>query len=66
MTASMRLRGRHIAKDRQPNGESFMFCGVLDVNQKSDQVDNYLGMAKMLLPELEKIDGFVIALVKVG
>jgi heme-degrading monooxygenase HmoA len=36
-----------------------MFCGMLEVNPKSDQLDNYLGMAKMLQPELEKIDGFV-------
>jgi heme-degrading monooxygenase HmoA len=36
-----------------------MFCGMLEVNPKSDQLDNYFGMAKMLRPELEKIDGFV-------
>ncbi|HVU46242.1 MAG TPA: hypothetical protein VHD85_08960 [Terracidiphilus sp.] len=36
-----------------------MFCGMLEVNPRSDQVDNYFGMAKMLRPELEKIDGFV-------
>jgi heme-degrading monooxygenase HmoA len=36
-----------------------MFCAMLEVNPKSDQVDNYFGMAKMLRPELEKIDGFV-------
>ena len=36
-----------------------MFCGMLEVNPKSDQVDAYFGMAKMLRPELEKIDGFI-------
>jgi heme-degrading monooxygenase HmoA len=36
-----------------------MFCGMLEVNPKSDQFDTYFGMAKMLRPELEKIDGFV-------
>lgn len=36
-----------------------MFCGMLEVNPKSDQIDTYFGMAKMLKPELEKIDGFV-------
>jgi heme-degrading monooxygenase HmoA len=36
-----------------------MFCGMLEVNPKSDQFDTYFGMAKILRPELEKIDGFV-------
>jgi len=36
-----------------------MFCGMLEVNPKPDQFDNYFGMAKMLRPDLEKIDGFV-------
>jgi heme-degrading monooxygenase HmoA len=36
-----------------------MFCGMLEVNPKSDQVDKYFSMAKSLRPELEKIDGFV-------
>jgi heme-degrading monooxygenase HmoA len=36
-----------------------MFCGMLEVNPKNDQVDNYFGMAKMLMPEIEKIDGFI-------
>ena len=39
--------------------ESVMFCGMLEVNPRSDQVDAYFGMAKMLRPELEKIDGFI-------
>jgi heme-degrading monooxygenase HmoA len=36
-----------------------MFCGMLEVNPKSDQINTYFGMAKMLRPELEKIDGFI-------
>lgn len=36
-----------------------MFCGMLEVNPKSDQFDTYFGMAKMLKPELDKIDGFI-------
>jgi heme-degrading monooxygenase HmoA len=36
-----------------------MFCAMLEVNPKSDKFDTYFGMAKMLRPELEKIDGFV-------
>lgn len=36
-----------------------MFCGMLEVNPKSDQFEIYFGMAKMLRPELEKIDGFI-------
>ena len=36
-----------------------MFSGMLEVNPKSDQFDIYFGMAKMLKPELEKIDGFI-------
>jgi heme-degrading monooxygenase HmoA len=36
-----------------------MFTAMLEVNPKSDQFDAYLGMAKMLKPEIEQIDGFV-------
>lgn len=36
-----------------------MFCGMLEVNPKSGQFDTYFGMARMLRPELEKIDGFI-------
>lgn len=36
-----------------------MFCGMLEVNPKADQFNTYFGMAKMLRPELEKIDGFI-------
>ncbi|HUN85226.1 MAG TPA: hypothetical protein VMU48_12660 [Terracidiphilus sp.] len=39
--------------------EPVMFSGMLEVNPKSDQFDIYFGMAKMLRPELEKIDGFI-------
>ncbi|MFM0628629.1 antibiotic biosynthesis monooxygenase family protein [Paraburkholderia xenovorans] len=36
-----------------------MFSAMLEVNPLSEQFDAYLGMAKMLRPELEAIDGFV-------
>jgi heme-degrading monooxygenase HmoA len=36
-----------------------MFSAMLEVNPKPEQFDAYLGMAKMLRPELEKIEGFV-------
>jgi heme-degrading monooxygenase HmoA len=36
-----------------------MFSAMLEVNPKADQFDAYLGMAKMLRPELDEIDGFV-------
>src|ERR1700686_5410932 len=36
-----------------------MFSVIFDVHPKPDQWDAYLGHAKMLKPELEKIDGFV-------
>lgn len=36
-----------------------MFCGMLEVNPRSDQLDVYFDMARVLRPELEKIDGFV-------
>jgi len=36
-----------------------MFCVLFEVYPKSDQRDTYLGVAKMLKSELEKIDGFV-------
>lgn len=36
-----------------------MFSAMLEVNPKSDQLDAYLGMAKMLRPEIEAIDGFL-------
>jgi hypothetical protein len=32
MTASLRLRDRHIAEDRPPNKEAVIFCGMLEVN----------------------------------
>jgi heme-degrading monooxygenase HmoA len=36
-----------------------MFSVIFEVHPKPQQWDNYLGNAKMLRPELEKIDGFV-------
>jgi heme-degrading monooxygenase HmoA len=36
-----------------------MFCGMLEVNPRSDRFNTYFGMAKMLRPGLEKIDGFI-------
>lgn len=36
-----------------------MFSVIFEVRPKSDQWDAYLGYAKMLRPELEKVDGFV-------
>lgn len=36
-----------------------MFSAMLEVHPIPTQFDAYLGMAKMLRPELEKIDGFV-------
>lgn len=36
-----------------------MFSVLFEVNPKADQWDTYLGIAKMLRPELEQIDGFI-------
>ena len=36
-----------------------MFCVLFEVHPRPDQWDQYLGLAKMLKPELEKIDGFI-------
>jgi heme-degrading monooxygenase HmoA len=36
-----------------------MFSAMLEVNPIPEQFDVYLGMAKMLRPELDKIDGFI-------
>jgi heme-degrading monooxygenase HmoA len=36
-----------------------MFAVLFEVHPKSDKWDTYLGIAKMLKPEIEKIDGFV-------
>ena len=36
-----------------------MFSAMLEVNPLSEPFDAYLGMAKMLRPELEAIEGFV-------
>jgi heme-degrading monooxygenase HmoA len=36
-----------------------MFSVIFEVHPKSDQWDAYLGYAKLLRPELERIDGFI-------
>src|ERR1700761_3234564 len=36
-----------------------MFSVIFDVHPKAEQWDAYLGNARMLRPELERIDGFV-------
>ena len=36
-----------------------MFSVIFEVHPKPDQWDAYLGNAKMLRPELERVDGFV-------
>jgi heme-degrading monooxygenase HmoA len=36
-----------------------MFSVIFEVHPKPDQWDGYLGVAKMLRPELEQIDGFI-------
>lgn len=36
-----------------------MFSVIFEVHPKAEQWDAYLGLAKMLRPELEQIDGFV-------
>jgi heme-degrading monooxygenase HmoA len=36
-----------------------MFSVIFEVHPKKEQWDNYLGNAKMLRPELEKVEGFV-------
>jgi heme-degrading monooxygenase HmoA len=36
-----------------------MFSVIFEVQPRTEQWDNYLGIAMMLRPELEKVDGFV-------
>jgi heme-degrading monooxygenase HmoA len=36
-----------------------MFSVIFEVHPKAEQWDNYFGNAKMLRPELEKVDGFI-------
>jgi heme-degrading monooxygenase HmoA len=36
-----------------------MFSVIFEVRPRTEQWDNYLGIATMLRPELEKVDGFV-------
>src|SRR5580692_12068594 len=39
--------------------EEIMFSVLFEVYPKTEKWDDYLGYAKMLRPELERIDGFV-------
>jgi heme-degrading monooxygenase HmoA len=39
--------------------EQMMFAVIFEVQPKSDRWDQYLGLAKQLRPELERIDGFI-------
>src|SRR5580692_11779540 len=43
----------------KPSGSARMFSVIFEVHPKPEQWDAYLGNAKMLRPELEKISGFV-------
>src|SRR5580692_6590270 len=43
----------------KPSGSARMFSVIFEVHPKPEQWDAYLGHAKMLRPELEKVDGFV-------
>ena len=36
-----------------------MFSVIFEVHPKPDQRDGYLGVAKILRPELEQLDGFI-------
>jgi heme-degrading monooxygenase HmoA len=36
-----------------------MFAVIFEVKPKKERFDDYLGLAKLLKPELEKIDGFI-------
>ena len=36
-----------------------MFSVIFEVHPRTEQWDSYIGIAKMLRPELEKVDGFV-------
>src|SRR5580693_10281108 len=36
-----------------------MFAVIFEVKPKKERKDDYLGLAKTLKPELEKIDGFI-------
>jgi heme-degrading monooxygenase HmoA len=36
-----------------------VFCVIFEVRPRDDQRDAYLGLARMLRPELEQVDGFI-------
>src|SRR5499427_6748395 len=40
-------------------GADSMFSVIFEVHPRTEQWDNYLANAKMLRPELEKVEGFV-------
>jgi heme-degrading monooxygenase HmoA len=42
----------------QSEGADAMFSVIFEVHPRPEQRDNYLGIAKMLRPELENMDGF--------
>src|SRR5690348_12833148 len=42
-----------------PGKERSMFFVIFEVHPRPEQWDAYLGLAKMLRPELEQVDGFV-------
>src|SRR5438093_13312173 len=41
------------------SGACIMFAVIFEVDPKPEQWDAYLGYAKLLRPELERVDGFV-------
>src|SRR6202011_965900 len=59
-------RGRQDGRSVPPNdpepsgaGAEAMFAVIFEVNPRPEQWDTYLGYAKALRPELERIDGFL-------
>src|SRR6266436_3627030 len=54
-------RGSVPPNDPEPSGvgAEAMFAVIFEVNPKPEQWDTYLGYAKALRPELERIDGFL-------
>src|SRR3954453_21114153 len=52
------FRHRDRLNRRGAAGET-MFAVIFEVHPKPDQKEAYLGLGKMLKPEVEKIDGFV-------
>jgi heme-degrading monooxygenase HmoA len=50
---------RRFAPRKDDKQEQAMFSVIFEVHPKAEQWDVYLGLGKMLKPELEQIDGFV-------